>query len=159
MKQIWAPWRLEYIKNKKEAGCVFCACVRKKNKKEALILAQEPLSFVILNKYPYTCGHLMVIPLRHVPTLEDLSSEEGLEIFLVIQQVMKILKKVFKPQGFNVGVNVGRAAGAGIEGHVHFHIVPRWSGDSNFMPVIGKTRVLPASLQKIYDQLFPHFQK
>ena len=157
MKRIWAPWRLEYIKGKKEKGCIFCACPKKKNAKQALVLAKNPLTYDILNKYPYTNGHLMVVPYRHIDKIEDLTSEEGLEIFNVVQEVSRILKKVFHPQGFNVGMNVGKAAGAGIESHLHMHVVPRWRGDHNFMPAVGSVKVMPISLEKTYQLLAPYF--
>ena len=156
MQQLWAPWRIEYIKNiqqKKEKGCIFCLYPKKRDQSKALILAQTPLSFIILNKFPYSNGHLMVVPKRHVSQLEELSSEEGLDLFLVKQKTVEILRKVFKPEGFNIGMNIGKAAGAGIEKHLHTHIVPRWFGDTNFMPVLYNTKIISQSLGQLYKLL------
>ncbi|MBI2645451.1 MAG: HIT domain-containing protein [Deltaproteobacteria bacterium] len=162
MQQLWAPWRIEYIQNirkKKEKGCIFCLYPKRKDQSKVLILAQTPLSFVILNKFPYSNGHLMVVPKRHVSQLEELSSEEGLDLFLVKQKVVEILRKVFKPEGFNLGMNVGKAAGAGIEKHLHTHIVPRWFGDTNFMPILTHSKVISEGLDKTYKKLSPYFKK
>ncbi len=159
MKPLWAPWRMEFIEGKKEKGCIFCRYPKKKDQKSALILAHTPLGFVILNKYPYNSGHLMVIPKRHLSKFEELTSEEGLDMFLTVQKCVEILNRVFKPQGFNIGMNVGKAGGAGIKGHLHTHIVPRWLSDSNFMPVIAHSKVLPESLKNTFDKLSPYFKK
>jgi ATP adenylyltransferase len=161
MERLWAPWRSEYIKKKdKEKVCVFCVKkVKKKQWSNYLILDQSTHSFVIMNKFPYSSGHLMVIPLRHTAKFENLSSAEGADIFLLLQKSIKVLKKTLKPQGYNVGLNLERAGGAGITKHLHYHVVPRWVGDTNFMPVIGDHRVIPQSLQRIYKHLAPHFKR
>src|SRR3989338_1690896 len=160
MKQLWAPWRMDYIKdirkNEKKA-CIFCTHPKKKNQMQFLVLAQTPLSFVIMNKYPYSSGHLLVVPKRHVSEFTALNSEEGLDLFLTQQKTIEILRKVLKPQGINIGMNVGKAAGAGIDAHLHTHIVPRWFGDTNFMAVTAHSRVIPEGLLKTYQKLQPHF--
>lgn len=158
MKQLWAPWRMEYIEGKKEKGCIFCTYPKKQDQKKVLILSQTLHSFVILNKYPYNNGHLMVVPKRHLSNFEELNPEEGLDLFLVQQKCIEILKKTFKPQGLNIGMNIGKAAGAGLDQHLHFHIVPRWYGDSNFMPIIAHSKVLSESLSKTYQRLSPYFK-
>ena len=162
MKQLWAPWRTQYLSNihkGKKKACIFCAAWKSKNKAKVYVLAQTPLCFVILNKFPYTNGHLMIVPKRHLARFEELSSEEGLDLFLTQQKTVEILNKVFKPQGLNMGMNVGRAAGAGIDDHLHYHIVPRWFGDSNFMPIIAHSKVISESLDKTYKKLYPYFTK
>lgn len=157
MKRLWAPWRMEYIEGKREKGCIFCTYPKKKNQAKALILAQTSLSFVILNKYPYNNGHLMIVPKRHLSKFEDLNSEEGLDVFLVLQKTVEILNGVLKPEGLNIGMNIGRAAGAGIDKHLHYHVVPRWKGDANFMPVVAHMKVISESLDKTYRKLYPYF--
>lgn len=159
MEHIWAPWRMTYIKKKnKDKVCIFCAGGKRKGSlSKRLVLKQTKHAYVILNKYPYISGHLMVVPKRHVANLENLTAAEGQEIFELTQQAIRVAKKVIKPHGLNIGVNLGRSAGAGITKHIHYHIVPRWNGDTNFMPVIGKTRVLPEGLDKTYKILSPHF--
>lgn len=153
MKKIWAPWRMEYIKQAtKPQECIFC-------KKEQYVLKETKLAFVMLNLFPYNPGHLMVAPKRHVKELENLTNEEILEIFSLIKESMVALKKEGNPDGFNIGVNIGRVAGAGFEDHLHFHIVPRWNGDTNFMPVIGEVRVIPEGIQKTYDRLVKYFKE
>lgn len=161
MERLWAPWRVEYIRNKdKNKKCVLCFNgVKKKNPEKSFVLVQTPLSYVILNKYPYISGHLMVVPTRHVAMLESLSPEEGIDIFAAIQKTIKILKKTMKPHGINIGLNLGRSSGAGITRHLHYHVVPRWHGDTNFMPVIGQNRVISESLENTFRLLSPHFAK
>ena len=159
MELMWAPWRMEYIKKAgQKRGCIFCSQPKIRNRKRTLILAQWPLCYVIMNKYPYISGHLMVVPNRHVAQLENLSEKEGTDIFLLIQKTIKILKKALKPQGINVGLNLGKSAGAGITKHLHYHIVPRWQGDTNFMPVIGQSRVISDSLANTYTLLVPYYK-
>jgi len=153
---IWAPWREEFILGKKEKGCIFCRRLKRKNDRKDLILARGKKNFVIMNRYPYTNGHLMVVPYRHVAELSVLTSEEALEMMRLAAHSVEALKKSIRPQGFNLGMNLGRSAGAGVEGHLHLHIVPRWAGDANFMPVIGKTKVFSLSMGKTYDRLYPH---
>jgi len=154
---LWAPWRMEYIKSSVEgraAACVFCEAP-KLDEEEALVLYKASKSYVILNRYPYNTGHLMVVPYRHVASLEDLDPEELLEISLLVKASLRALRRAYKPQGFNVGVNIGRPAGAGIADHVHVHVVPRWVGDSNFMLIPGGTKVIPQDLRETYKTLKP----
>ncbi|GAB6102587.1 HIT domain-containing protein [Thermococcus atlanticus] len=153
MKLLWAPWRIEYIRAPKYDGCIFCDFPREERDKERLILHRGKHAFIIMNNYPYNPGHVMIAPYRHVGRWEDLNDEELLEIMQLSQLMIKALKKAMNPDGFNMGVNIGRVAGAGIEDHVHLHIVPRWNGDTNFMPVIDDTKVIPESLEEAYDEL------
>lgn len=160
MNHLWSPWRMTYIENaKKEEGCVFCNAQAKQDNVENLIAFRGKFSYVILNRYPYTSGHLMVIPFVHVPNLESLDSETRAEMMELTSQCTTILKNIYKTESFNVGANIGEAAGAGVLGHVHIHIVPRWSGDTNFMSTVGETRVLPESLEETYKRVSQAFQK
>ncbi len=152
-KILYAPWRMKYIAgSERTSGCVFCEAP-KHNDREALIVYRGELSYVILNKYPYNSGHVMVVPYRHVPTLEDLRLPELAEMGLLVKASMKALRKAYNPHGFNIGVNVGEAAGAGIAGHVHIHILPRWRGDTNFTVIFSATKVLPEALEDTYEKL------
>ena len=153
MKQIFAPWRMEFIAGKKEKGCVFCTRVKRKQDRKDLILHRGKYSFVILNKYPYNNGHLMVVPYRHTASLQEICPEESAEIFSLMSQAEKIMKKTMHPEGFNVGLNLGKAAGAGIADHLHFHVVPRWFADTNFWPVLAETKTMPQHLMQTYDLL------
>ena len=157
---LYAPWRYAYIvkASRGETGCIFCEAV-KKTDEEALILVRGKHSFVIMNIYPYNTGHVMVAPLRHVASLEELSDEELLEISRMVKLSLRAIREALNPHGFNVGVNLGRVAGAGIEDHVHIHIVPRWNGDTNFMPVIGGVKVIPQDVRETYRALRPYFQR
>ena len=157
-KKLWAPWRMEYILSKKTKDCIFCIGKEATNDKERLILYRSSFSFVIMNRYPYNNGHLMVAPFRHLSDMEDLNGDDALDMFLVLQKSIAVLRGCMKPEGFNIGVNIGKVGGAGIEDHLHIHIVPRWNGDTNFMPVLGDVRVIPEHLQETYDKLFPHFK-
>lgn len=158
MKQLWAPWRTEYILSNKSSQCIFCKEYSKDDKKE-LVLYRGNFATVMMNKFPYNNGHLLVYPWKHTGLLEDMDSEESLEIFGLMKKSVAILKKEMNAGSFNIGMNLGKDAGAGIDAHIHFHIVPRWNGDTNFMPVIGEVRVMPEHLQATYDKLYPHFQK
>lgn len=153
MKQLWAPWRIKYIRSPKHDGCIFCDFPKEKRDREKLILYRGEHAFVIMNNYPYNPGHVMIAPYRHVGKWEDLNDEELLEIMKLSQLVIKALKRAMNPDGFNLGVNLGRVAGAGIDDHVHLHVVPRWNGDTNFMPVVDDTKVIPESLEEAYDEL------
>ncbi|ANF23151.1 HIT family protein [Thermococcus piezophilus] len=153
MKVLWAPWRIEYIRSSKYDGCIFCDFPKEKRDRERLILYRGKHSFIIMNNYPYNPGHVMIAPYRHVGKWEELTDEELLEIMKLSQLMIRALRKAMSPDGFNMGVNIGRVAGAGIDDHVHFHIVPRWNGDTNFMPVIANTKVIPESLEEAYDEL------
>lgn len=153
MEILWAPWRMEYILSPKEDSCIFCTPLQQRDDRRNLILHRGKESFIILNRYPYTNGHLMVAPYRHIGLLEELSPEEVKDLMINIQLSIRVLKGAMSPHGFNIGANVGKVAGAGVEGHVHFHIVPRWEGDTNYMPVLASTRVIPEHLQQTYDRL------
>ncbi len=154
MKQIWAPWRMVYIGGDHGDECVFCEKASSdQNEDEAnLVLLRGEKTFVIMNLYPYINGHLLIVPKRHVGEIEDLTEEEMMELFKMTQKMVRVLR-AFNPQGFNVGVNIGRVAGAGVPGHFHIHVVPRWSGDTNFMPVLGDVRVISESLEGTYKKL------
>lgn len=153
MKIMWAPWRIEYIRSPKHDGCIFCDFPKENRDRERLILYRGEHCFIIMNNYPYNPGHVMIAPYRHVGKWEDLTDQELLEMMQLSQLVIKALKKTMNPHGFNMGVNLGRVAGAGIDDHVHLHIVPRWNGDTNFMPVIADTKVIPESLEEAYEEL------
>ena len=154
MNQLWSPWRMEYINNgNKEEGCVFCNAQAMQDGSENLIAHRGRLAYVILNRFPYTSGHLMVIPFNHVATIEGLDSDIRAEMMELTSRCTTELGKIYKPQGFNVGINMGVAAGAGVLGHVHIHIVPRWAGDTNFMSVLDGVRVLPEDLGVTWDRL------
>ncbi len=153
MEILWAPWRMEYILSPKEDSCIFCTPLQQRDDRRNLILHRGKESFIILNRYPYTNGHLMVAPYRHIGLLEELSAEEVKDLMINIQLSIRVLKGAMSPHGFNIGANVGKVAGAGVESHVHFHIVPRWEGDTNYMPVLASTRVIPEHLQQTYDRL------
>jgi ATP adenylyltransferase len=153
MKQIWAPWRIKYIRMEKEKGCFLCEKPRENSDVKNYILYRGENNFVILNSYPYNPGHLMIAPYRHVATMEGLTKEELYEHFEMASLSLKVLREAFKPAGFNIGINRGKVAGAGLEEHFHTHIVPRWQGDTNFMPVLSGVRVLPEALAETYDKL------
>lgn len=153
MEQLWAPWRMEYILMQKAEGCVLCSNSRSDNDAQNFILYRGQGNFVVLNKYPYNPGHLMVVPYRHLALLDDLTEAELLEHFEMVRRMVRVLRETFNPQGFNIGINLGKVAGAGIEDHVHTHVVPRWNGDTNFMPVIGNTKVMPDAMDSVYRKL------
>jgi len=153
MKVMWAPWRIEYIRSPKHEGCIFCDFPRENRDEERLILYRGEKAFVIMNNYPYNPGHVMVVPYRHVAKWEELTDDELLEIMKLSQLMIRAIKRAMNPDGFNMGVNLGRVAGAGIDTHVHLHIVPRWNGDTNFMPVVADTKVIPQSLADAYKEL------
>jgi len=153
MENLWRPWRIKYILSDKEKGCIFCDKPNEGNDKENYILYRAETCFIILNIYPYNNGHLMVAPFRHVASFEDLDEAELTELFLTVNKSTKLLKHVMQPQGFNIGANLGRIAGAGVKDHVHLHVVPRWQGDTNFMPIIADVNVIPESLDSIYEKL------
>lgn len=157
MEQIWAPWRMEYIQMEKQEGCVLCQKPRENNDIINHILYRGDKNFIIMNSYPYNPGHLMVAPYRHIANLEELTDEELHEHFEIVSRSIKLLRRVFNPGGFNIGINMGKVAGAGMEDHIHTHIVPRWQGDTNFMPVISDTRVVPEALAETYKKLKDKF--
>jgi ATP adenylyltransferase len=154
--RIWAPWRLEYVKGAaKEAadGCIFCTAPAEDDDRGNLIVHRGERCFVILNKFPYTNGHLMVAPYAHLATLPELDADTVTELMTLAQRAMVVLNDVYGPTGYNAGLNQGRIAGAGIDTHIHLHVVPRWAGDTNYMPVLADTRVMPQSLEDSYDSL------
>ena len=159
MKVLWAPWRMEYILSDQKGGeCIFCPGENRGEDENRLILYVGRLSMVMMNRFPYINGHLLVAPVRHVRGLELLSREETLDLLTMVSRSIEVLKKVMKPEGFNVGMNLGKAAGAGVEEHMHFHIVPRWNGDNNYMTVFGEVRVIPEHIEETYHRLLPHFR-
>ena len=154
--RIWAPWRLAYVKDAAkdiEEDCIFCAKPAAEDDRSNLIVYRGERCFVMLNLFPYTSGHLMVAPHDHIGRLQDLPADALTETLLFAQRAMRRLEDVYEPHGYNVGFNQGRAAGAGVEHHIHLHVVPRWSGDTNFMPVIADTKVMPQTLEQSYDAL------
>jgi ATP adenylyltransferase len=154
---LWAPWRLGYIKGEKEPGCIFCTRLARSTDQEDYILQRGERAFVILNAYPYTNGHLMIVPFDHVPDLEALADATLAEMNQLLKRSISALRQAFGPQGFNIGWNIGRCAGAGVEEHVHEHVVPRWNGDTNFMPVLADVTVIPDTLADTWRTLKPYF--
>jgi ATP adenylyltransferase len=144
---------MEYIESSKEEGCVFCSAQEMEDSAENLIAFRGEYAYVILNRYPYTSGHLMVVPFDHQPNLESLDAHTRAEMMELTSQCMTVLRKIYHPEAFNMGANIGESAGAGIKSHVHIHIVPRWQGDTNFMTVVGDTRVLPEAIEITYERV------
>jgi ATP adenylyltransferase len=153
MKIISAGWRMEYIGKEGSGECIFCKKAESARDEEALVVYRGRLAFVVMNLYPYTTGHLMVAPYRHAPSVSDLDEQEACEVMQLIGWSEKLLRRALNPDGFNVGINMGKCAGAGYPGHVHVHIVPRWEGDTNFMPVVSETKVLPEILSDTYGKI------
>jgi ATP adenylyltransferase len=154
MDYLWTPWRYRYIADAaKDTGCIFCAAVAANDDAKTQIVLRGAKSFVILNRYPYTTGHVMIVPYAHVADLAAADSDMLAEMMRVAQRVQKALHDTYHPEGFNLGMNLGRAAGAGVTGHLHLHVLPRWSGDANFMTVVGETRVEPEDLATTYEKL------
>ena len=159
MEHLWAPWRMDYIlSNRKGRKCIFCP-VGKQADEKRLIIHRTSLSLVMLNQYPYSYAHLMIAPVRHVHDVSKLKPEEMKDILYNLGQSINILKKAFCPTGFNVGMNLGRVGGAGILYHLHFHVIPRWKGDMNFMPMLAEVRVIPEHLKQTYNKLRLYFKK
>jgi ATP adenylyltransferase len=161
MQHLWAPWRMEYILDAKghaHGDCIFCALPRAQADRDNLILWRGRRAFVILNKFPYNPGHLMVVPYSHTADFDVLAPDELTDLMLSLRHAVGCLRRAMTPDGYNVGINLGRTAGAGVPGHVHYHVVPRWEGDQNFMPIIGETKVIPQHLLRTYDQLAPLFR-
>ncbi len=154
-ERLWAPWRLEYIRSavRKPGECFLCEADSTDDDREKLVLHRENDSFVMMNLYPYNNGHLLVAPRRHVGDMDDLEIGELTSLFDLVRRATGWLKKAYNPDGFNIGINIGRVAGAGLPGHLHVHIVPRWNGDVNFMPVLGFTKVVSEGLQSSWDTL------
>lgn len=159
MQNLWAPWRIEYILGKREPYCIFCPDGDGLSDEERLILHRGTSCMVMMNKYPYNNGHLLVAPWRHVSKPEDLREDEMLDLMRWVSRCTVVLKQVMRPDGFNIGLNVGASAGAGVEDHLHFHVVPRWQGDTNFMTVFADVRSIPEHLKQTYAKLLPHFHK
>ena len=160
-QRLWAPWRLAYVKDAakdSEVDCIFCAKPAEDDDEANLIVHRGERCFVILNLFPYTNGHLMVAPYDHVGSLAELDSDTTAEMMALAQRAIRVLEDAYAPHGYNVGFNQGRVAGAGVEHHIHMHVVPRWGGDTNFMPVIGDTRVMPQSLEDSYQALRGTFE-
>ena len=157
MEILWAPWRLQYILGPKPDECVFCIPEHTDEDEERLILSRGKTCYVLMNKYPYNNGHLMIVPYRHVCCVTDLTTQESHEVMDYLRISVEVLKKAFSPDGLNAGLNLGDAAGAGIAAHLHFQIVPRWNGDASFMAVFGETHVIPEHLRSTYNRLKPIF--
>jgi len=155
MDCIISHGRMEYLKSEKPDGCVFC---RDSIRNESLVLCERRSCYVIMNKYPYAPGHLLVVPFRHIGDVVDMDNEERTEVMDLMGLSVRILKKALKPQGFNIGMNLGAAAGAGVDSHIHLHIVPRWIGDTNFSTVVGGTRFIPEGVEETREVLKPYFQ-
>lgn len=154
MDYLWTPWRYQYITTSdKPCECVFCAAALGGDDRELLVVFRGKANFVILNRFPYTSGHVMVVPVEHVATLEELSEEALMEMFRLARDCERHLRAVYHPEGLNLGMNIGKSAGAGIAGHLHLHVLPRWTGDTNFMTVVGETRVLPEDLEVTWQRL------
>ncbi len=155
MRVLWAPWRMTYVKNASQATgmqCIFCEALRLPEE-ESFVIYRDRLAFAMLNKYPYNTAHVMVAPVRHVPRLELLTDDEMLAVSRVLRLIIRAIDMEYSPHGYNIGANVGRVAGAGIESHLHIHVVPRWFGDTNFMPVISEVKVMPESLKNTFTRL------
>ncbi len=160
MKRLWTPWRMKYIaEHRKEPGCVFCNVQKQEDSAENLIVFRGSHAFVILNRYPYTSGHLLIVPYEHHSTLEVLSPDTRAEMMELVTQAMRVLREEYHPQGFNMGANIGALAGAGIAEHVHLHVVPRWGGDANFMSVVAETRLIPEDLDTTYQRVREMWEK
>jgi len=160
MEYISAPWREEYVKKVcRMQGCIFCHAPKLKNDKTAFILFRGKHNFIMLNKFPYNAGHLMIAPFRHLASLDRASKEASDEMVDLLKLSLRVLRKNYRPQGFNAGMNLGQSAGAGVVDHYHLHVIPRWHGDSNFMPLVSQTRVLIEDLKSTYERLCPLFQK
>jgi ATP adenylyltransferase len=157
MEYIWAPWRIQYILQEKPKGCILCDKPKEDNDEENCIVHRGRKNYVMLNCYPYNPGHLLIVPYSHVPSLEDLTDEECQEHFGLVSRSLTVLREAFHPQGFNIGANIGAVAGAGIDDHFHSHIVPRWQGDTNYVPVLADVRVVPQALADTYKQLAGKF--
>lgn len=162
MDYIWTPWRFHYVASSGDVDkCVFCHIFGEgeKRDRENLVLARQPATFVILNRYPYTSGHLMIVARRHISSLAEATVEELNEIIESARLSEIALRETYRPDGFNMGFNIGKCAGAGVEAHLHLHVLPRWVGDGNVVSVVGQTRVIPEELETTYDKLVPFFGK
>ena len=159
MDYLWTPWRYRYVTSTEEAGeCVFCAAAKDPCDRGSLVVHRASRNFIILNRFPYTSGHIMVVPYEHVASLEDLPDEALVEMIRLAREAEKRLRALYRPDGLNFGINLGKSAGAGIAGHLHLHALPRWTGDTNFMTVTGETRVLPEDLDVTWERLSQAFR-
>lgn len=156
MDKLWAPWRITYVSNTKAKGCIFCKALKDKKDTKNFVVLRSNHSFAILNTFPYNNGHVMVVSNRHVSSMEPLKDNEILDLNRVVTKMLSALRAVLKPAGFNVGMNLGKVAGAGIDKHMHIHIVPRWLGDTNFMPVLSDAKIISQSLNELYAKLKKH---
>lgn len=159
MKVLWAPWRMEYIHRGKEKGCFICKAVKENPSSKNLVLKKYRNVLVMMNRFPYNTGHLMIAPLEHKGEMEKLTEEEAVELITALRDSIRVLKRAMSPEGFNIGINLGKVAGAGLEEHLHIHIVPRWSGDTNFMPLFAEIKVIPQHLLSTYKILKKEFGK
>ena len=154
MDYLWTPWRRKYVlKHNRSSGCVFCDVQKQEDGSDNLIVYRGDKAYVIMNRFPYSSGHIMAVPYVHKSSIEDLDRETRAEIMELVTKGMTVLRNVYRPEAFNVGANIGKSAGAGIASHVHFHVVPRWPGDTNFITTLGQTRVLPETLEDTYNKL------
>lgn len=160
MNNLWAPWRMEFIEDLKlqKGGCIFCELTLKGDDRERLVLHRGKTAFVVMNRFPYNNGHLLISPYRHVATIKELKKEEHQEMLELAGESVEIMTRAIEAEGFNCGINLGRAGGAGILDHVHLHVVPRWVGDTNFLPVMSETRSMPEYLKNTYDRLIGGFK-
>ena len=159
MERLWAPWRMEYITGEQKPGCLFCRVIENPNDPDAELVVWRPEgAIVLLNKFPYNAGHVMVAPIAHQGELENLDEVQTADLMRATKKTITVLRQTLKPEGFNIGANTGRAAGAGIPDHIHLHVVPRWNGDTNFMPVLADVRVIAQSLDSLYDLLAGRLQ-
>ncbi|MGL4722036.1 MAG: HIT family protein [Desulfovibrionaceae bacterium] len=161
MEYLWAPWRMDYILRPKEGNeCIFCVSQEEmKDDEDRLILYKGNYAFIIMNKYPYNCGHIMVVPYKHTANILDITEKEYMEIYSLQRKSVQVLEKIVKPSGFNIGLNIGEIAGSGIKEHLHFHIVPRWVGDSSFLAVLADTRTVPEHIRETYIKLKTEFMQ
>ena len=155
MQRLWAPWRLKYIKKLKDKskGCVFCKLIKENKDRKNYIFARTKYSYAVLNIYPYNNGHALIVPYKHVSNLAKLDKQQKEDLFSLLESTQRLIDKVLRPNGYNIGLNIGRIAGAGFPGHLHIHLVPRWAGDMNFMPIIGNTKVMSQSLSALFNRL------
>lgn len=155
MQHLWSPWRMEYINHPvNQRGCIFCLALQAQDGLDNLVVTRGQSSFVILNRYPYTTGHLMVVPFDHYPSIEALTPAARAELMELTSQALQVLRAEYQPQGFNIGINMGEIAGAGVADHVHIHVVPRWGGDTNFMSTVSQTRVIPEALSVTHERIW-----
>jgi len=156
---LWAPWRMEYIRGEKAAGCIFCRFFESSRAEDEanLVVHRSAHAYTCLNRFPYNSGHVMVIPRPHGADLDGLAPDVWSDLQRELRRAARVVRSVYRPEGLNVGMNLGQVAGAGIPNHLHWHVVPRWGGDTNFMPIVGETRVLPELLEESYQRLRPHF--